>query len=147
LLVLWLYFKKLEIAQLKDDWAENNVKQLADNEILAGLWVLAEKLGIPQLQNVTIEAMHELVDAGRGIPTSSFNYVYNNTSSVSALRRYAVESCAVRLGPANFLANFPHEMLVEIATFYSTRHWALKSSNKFIKPSEYHVPSDISRAS
>jgi hypothetical protein len=148
LLVQWLYFKKLEIVQLKNDWVKNIATQTTENNSLAELWVLADKLGIPQLQNVAIETMHQIYTKVQLIPTNTAQYIYNNTNPTSALRRYIVELCAISLSPKSFSNNpdrFPHEMLIDMVTFYSTRHWALEASKKNINVSEYRVPVDIDR--
>ena len=150
LLVQWLYFKKLEIAQLKEDWVQNKVTATIENNSLAELWVLADKLGIPQLQNVTIETMHQIKAKRNLIPTQTAQYIYNNTSPTSALRRYIVELCAISLSATSFANSpdrFPHEMLIDMVIFYSTRHWALEDSSKNLNLSEYRVPEDIDGAS
>lgn len=146
LLAQWLYFKKLEIAQLKEDWRKDITVAGAENQSLAELWVLADKLGISELQNVTIESMHKIQVAVNRVPVQSFKYIYNNTSQASPLRRYVVELSAIRLNTecfSKFSDQFPHGILIDIVTFYSTRHWALKDSNKNINISDYRVPDDI----
>jgi hypothetical protein len=146
LLVQWLYFKKLEIAQLKNDWVKNIVMQATENNSLAELWVLADKLGIPQLQNVAIETMHQIYSKVLQIPVYTSKYIYNNTSPTSALRRYIVELCAVSLRATSFSesqAQFPHEMLIDITTFYSSYWHDNKSKKCFINPVDYRVPDDI----
>jgi hypothetical protein len=142
----WLYFKKLEIAQLKDDWVTHLATQQNENSNLAELWVLADKLGIPQLQNVTMETMHQITIKIRLIPAGTSKYIYNNTSPTIALRRYVVELCAISLSPKHFSEHpdqFLHVMLIDMVTFYSTRYWSLEASNKILNISDYRVPDDM----
>jgi hypothetical protein len=142
----------LEIAQLKETWPsiKNGTAAIAENQSLAELWVLGDKLGIPKLQNLTIEIMWKIKGVTNRIPTQSFKYIYKNTCPASALRRYVVDSCAFRLNSKGFSKSshdFPHEMFADIITLYSERYWADGKSKESINLSDYRVSDDIDEAS
>jgi hypothetical protein len=144
LLVQWFYFKKLEIAQLKETWPsiKNVPAAMAETQSLAELWVLGDKLGMPELQNLTLEIMWKIVSVTRQTPTQSFKYIYKNTCPASALRRYVVDSCAFRLRSKWFSElsdGFPHQMFADIITLYSERYWADGKSKEIINLSNYRV--------
>jgi hypothetical protein len=151
-LVQWFYFKKLEITQLKETWPsiKNDPAAIAENQSLAELWILGDKLGIPELQNLTIEIMWKIVGVTSLTPTQSFKYIYKNTCPASVLRRYVVDSCAFHLNSKYFSESshdFPHEMFADIITLYSERYWADGKSKESINLSDYRVSDDTDEAS
>lgn len=111
------------------------------------LWVLADKLLVPSLQNTAIDLLNQrrLNDRMSGkLESLFFNWVYTNTSERSMLRSYIVDTCS--FGPLGDLVNvdcYPKELLVGIITVMRRE----KSSETW-KPKEaamtwYHVPEDI----
>ena len=61
---------------------------------LAMLWVLADKLEMPPLQNVALKAIDEISDQYQIVPIGPFRYIDNSTTADSPLRRYTVANCA-----------------------------------------------------
>ena len=55
---------------------------------LVQLWILADQLIIPELQNLVIDKINEISDVTRKVPTALLDYVYANTSVKSPLRRW-----------------------------------------------------------
>jgi hypothetical protein len=97
LLMQWMYSRDLELKQLDEAWIANpDNKYAADEEDheLVELWVLAEKYGIPALQNRVIEAMVDIGSITQCIPNGTFPYVYENTAKGSPLRRLCVAMVA-----------------------------------------------------
>ncbi|KAN0122681.1 hypothetical protein V8E51_001007 [Hyaloscypha variabilis] len=102
LLIHWIYTQKLDITKF-DDWkpAPESPERFAirkQNDSLANLWVLAEKLFIPQLLNLAIEEIEDIRVCSRSIPLSVCRYA----------DKYE------RIG-----ADFPQEMLIDLATVYA----------------------------
>jgi hypothetical protein len=118
LLVHWLYTRKLDIHQLDE------LKDLGDiakkeEKSLAKLWVLADDLDIPKLQNDIICLMEELRVHTGWIPTSTIPFVWENTQTTSPLRRYLLDRCTFDLDESWLRwspSHSPKEMLLELAT-------------------------------
>ena len=108
LFIHWIYKQKVT----------NKKGQPAFQHRLMQLWVLAERLNMPALQNDAIDGIEaRRVDMGEEIQTKTFNYIYSQTNKSAMLRKYLVDICAPQMG--NFKQkvlqeNFPKEMLDEI---------------------------------
>lgn len=86
LLLQWLYTQKLDILQLGDGTTtladvQPELKTKEDMS-LAELWVLAEKLLIPRLQNMVVEEIHNLSKHWKHVTTLCLDCVYTNTTTV-----------------------------------------------------------------
>ncbi len=58
---------------------------------LAGLWVLADKMAIPALQNFVVSKIGEIRKASNnGVATSTLPYIYSKTAVDSPLRHLMV---------------------------------------------------------
>jgi hypothetical protein len=89
---------------------------------LIKLWILADKLLIPELQNLVIDRIDDIREVTEAIPTDCLHSVYSNTSAGSPLRRWFVHQCATQLEPDWFIEHpedFPHEMLIDLAAVWS----------------------------
>jgi hypothetical protein len=94
---------------------------------LSNLWVLADKLLIPRLQNLVINSIEKIRKKLNMVATwpTNLNYIYSNTTPESPLRRLIVHHCATNLAIGSFSTHgnqFPKEMLLDIITFLSTSH-------------------------
>src|SRR6185437_15763736 len=92
LLVQWLYSQSLSphLQQLKEDFGANisneEGRQICAQEdlALAQLWVLADMLQIPELQNHVMQMMQDIAMERDCAPASStYEYVYSNTAPES----------------------------------------------------------------
>jgi hypothetical protein len=86
---------------------------------LCKLWVLAEKLLIPRLQNQVIDRIEATRDEFNVIYPYSVKYVWENTASDSPLRRLFIRHCAWVLDGSWFRSHpeeLPHEALIEICS-------------------------------
>jgi hypothetical protein len=95
LLVQWLYSQKLVILQLTPNDSllegDTHLSQMAEDESLVELWVLADKLKIPKLQNAAIDSMERIRLLTGKIPSSYIvNYTYQCTTANSPLREYVL---------------------------------------------------------
>jgi hypothetical protein len=122
LLTHWFYTQTLDTQRFDTtdfEKATNNPDFRAGIDGMFRLWVLAEKLLIPSLQNLVVR---ELIShrAKTGVtPTLYFNYVYENTSAGSPLRRLILDTCAAFLVSSWYSehsSQFPKEMLLDLVT-------------------------------
>ena len=121
LLVHWLYFQQLDIID-HDDWELNGDSD--EDLALMQLWILADKLIIPRLQNEVTRKMHQLALDEKYVPRNSLPYLYENTPKDSLLRRFVVDLCACYMKPETYSEEheeFPKEMLLELAVVYATK--------------------------
>ena len=115
LLVHWFYTQELLVDALEKD--ENDP---LESLRMAQLWVLADQLLVPRLQNTAIRAIVQLRSRFKIVPTRSIAYVYRHTAAGSSLRKLMVQLCAGYL-KAEWIAinpdQFPAEMLLDFAIF------------------------------
>ncbi|TVY73304.1 hypothetical protein LSUE1_G005518 [Lachnellula suecica] len=117
----WIYTQQLSIIGF-EHWNSKNTDMA-----LVQLWVLADKLLIPQLQNQAIRELHRAqmgpLDVGDPrIPFSTINYLYENTPRGSPLRKYIINMCALYVDEQYYLTNsseFPKEMLLELVVAFA----------------------------
>jgi hypothetical protein len=89
---------------------------------LVQLWILADKLIIPELQNLVIKKIDEICEVTEIIPTAVLDSVYEKTSVESPLRRWFFYQCSTQLESDWFTEHpehFPQEMLIDMAVFWS----------------------------
>ncbi|KAJ5032520.1 uncharacterized protein L3040_009121 [Drepanopeziza brunnea f. sp. 'multigermtubi'] len=144
LLTQWIYFQKLNIPQIPPGSVVDE-----DDEALAGegeaalaeLYVLADKFAMAPLQNAVIDEIENIGLVTRNIPVDIFNYIYENTSPGSALRRYVVMiATSFELGPEISESNHPYEMTIEMCREFISQR-ASKRIKK-IKISDFYVKLD-----
>jgi hypothetical protein len=107
---------KLELVQLNDNSDEDTIVDEEEEKSLAELWVLAEGLLLPELQNTVIDAMNEIRSTNKFIHTVYLAFVYSHTEAGSPLRRYYVDACKT-MHTDSYKSDhdhFPHEMLLEL---------------------------------
>lgn len=127
----------------------NNDEQAAGNEAaaLAELWVLADKLCIPALQDVALEAIYKEQPRTESGQAQILKYIYENTAADSPLRRYFVEVAAY-FTPPDELRKYdgwlPKEMVVDIAACAMERmaHGGLELTLSILDLASYMVLED-----
>ncbi|TVY78457.1 hypothetical protein LSUE1_G006516 [Lachnellula suecica] len=125
--VNWLYTQS--IAQTKDE---------SDFHSLVELWILADRLLIPTLQNDTLEAIDRRRVALNARPVPMFNKVYEYTSPSSPLRKYIIQLAGSGFDLGMVLLTpekYPKELLVDMINFMRTgdqRKW-VKFSKEELK--------------
>ena len=105
LLVHWLYTQQLDVHRATEE-AQIDKPEVARKEdlCLVKLWVLADKILIPQLQNMTLDVLDERRVKSKAVMDSKcLAYICANTSKDSGLRRWVVHRCAFRLESSSFL--------------------------------------------
>lgn len=132
--------------QLADDWDWNNLTlqdTIGDKEDLdlVYLWLLAERLRMPHLQNLVMETIELVNDKGDGVPFKTFNAIYENTTVGNKLRKYAFHTAVAWCRPStftNYPEAFPLAMLIDIANY-----WASKSGQvNEVDHKDFLVPVD-----
>ena len=116
---------------------------------MAELWVLADKICIPTLQNLVIDTMFKASSARNWIPVFTYSYIYKNTNSGSALRRLAVTQTAYGITEENLLEfseAYPPQMLLDLSAFLlriiHMQDKALSPDPCDIDTPGFHVPLD-----
>ena len=80
--VNWLYTKDIE----------NSKKSLPSCEALINLWLFADLVLVPRLQNDAMEKLEVARILRKGLPTTRLIRAYDHTSKGSVLRRYIVRT-------------------------------------------------------
>jgi len=82
---------------------------------LIDLWILADRVICPKLQNQTIIRLDQARLIRKRLPSSKFKCIYENTSDQSPLRAYVLDSCIygkqTQIPEPSY---YPHELLVDI---------------------------------
>ncbi|KAH7363908.1 hypothetical protein BKA65DRAFT_489913 [Rhexocercosporidium sp. MPI-PUGE-AT-0058] len=120
LFMQWLYCQKFTVLQTTPDDTNSldGATEQAEDMALVELWILADKFGMPHLQNAAINSMQAICVDSIGLPVGTFRYLYENTGEDSLLRKYMVKLCVVSGFKGLFRRYsgfFPQEMLVDIA--------------------------------
>lgn len=110
LLVEWVYTKDISTSNDGDGYGD-----------LVELWILADKLCIPDLQNCVINTLGNITykPATKILLGSQLKKLYLGTSFGSQLRRFAVAECARHTKPCNIIAKsglFPKAFLADTQT-------------------------------
>lgn len=107
--VTWLYTQN--ICRDSEGTMKNDITWYT---VLIDLWILADTILAPRLQNHTLEAIDEARVAYRRIPRLLFHQIYNGTSQGSMLRRYLIDYCVNSPRETAEVDNHPPQLLVDI---------------------------------
>jgi len=133
----WMYRARIPFtAHADDDWSSYHKSSeeygahlpKCSKEILVmfQLWVLADKLLIPEVQNLTIKHIHEVAQVCPGPLVDHLNYLYANTAEKSPLRAMVVDKVIWKLGKGywdkRFEELYPKDFLIDVA--YAFTHAA-----------------------
>lgn len=111
LFIQWVYSQSLDVAP------EKCLDNAANTSQLAALWVLADRLIIPRLQNLVIDILNEVAHSRKQTPLWDIPYIYEKTSESSVLRRWIIDRCVRRLTKAGFLEgqeSFTRQSFVDV---------------------------------
>lgn len=117
----------------------------ATSSHLVRLWVLADRMLVPKLQDDALEEFDKLrVEHRLRLSGGTIQYIYDNTVDGSPLRRYvvALEATGYKDMPEDFVdlpQFFPREMLVDMIKYLTKRPatpW-VKFAKKELR--DYHV--------
>ncbi|KAN0104363.1 hypothetical protein V8E51_010108 [Hyaloscypha variabilis] len=117
--VNWLYTQGIE----------NSKKGLPCCEALIDLWLLADLVLVPRLQNDAMEKLEEARLLRKGLPTSVLTRAYNHTAKGSLLRRYIVRTW--KNSKISGSDNYPCQFLVDLVNDSSYR--ACSETGKALK--------------
>jgi hypothetical protein len=148
LLLEWLYHQTTTIRTFSGDFISEHetkdaktVAYFHDQSALFQLWVVADKLSIPALQNSALSQLDKVIKKSGLDIIFSVLFVYANTSKRSELRRYllaviAIEARTEFFENEFFHSRFPREFLVEMGHYLLVY---LKSVGPRIQIQEYFV--------
>jgi hypothetical protein len=116
LLLQWIYTQKVDIGKIAE-----RPEGEAKSQSLVFLWVLAENLQIPRLQNAVIRELQALRGRGEPVSTLSLKHVYENFPRANPLRRLLLHQCAGGLSKwyTDNPEQFPKDMLLELTVYLS----------------------------
>ena len=133
LLIHWFYTQKLDTFVPKPEEGQREeyleVKHSQDMSLVE-LWILAEKLLLPTLQNLVAREIEQRRHQSKAISTASLHYVYEKTERGSLLRRLMVDMCFSHLNILSYMKRperYPQEMLIELVTTFGN---AIASSDR-----------------
>jgi len=129
LLVQWLYVERFNLPTLTPGTAE--FKDDDGFMCLVELWVLADRLGIPDaLHEEILAAFFELMERMQVIPTRCLHYVWENTAADDELRELFLDLVSQAMSPDGFEEcpiHFPQQMLLDLARYQAgkgrKRNW------------------------
>lgn len=108
---------------------------------LVDMWLLAQKLELPNLQNLALESIDALVRAFHDppiFPASELDLIYNSTSEDSMLRKYLIAAGAHCLhfgtGDSGWKDSFTKAFLMDLHDYWCEK---MLSGEPFT--TEYHV--------
>jgi hypothetical protein len=152
--VQWVYSQKLNVTvhtgpisltqqQLLDDPCNHMSPCTKENYYLSQLWVLAEKLMVPQLQDVVMDQFNIIRQTCPEAFGCHLNYIYANTSEESPLRRFAVQIVAwsPQMDYKEFSVLYPKEFLLDLVMVFHSAVPARTQTKKMdsLDISEYYV--------
>ena len=135
LLVKWIYTRRIATTDNDTDYGN-----------LITLWILADKLCIPALQNAIIDQLFKIMPKPgcRITIIGSLEKIYNETAGGCQLQKFAVEVCAIHLKPDDVRETpqlFPTEFLIDYASRFH-RHFTPSLAQQKFDASTYHVSTE-----
>lgn len=134
--VNWLYTQQIV----------NEEGAIPRSSTLIDLWILADKILVPSLQNQTLKLLEQCRKEDGRLSSSSFHRAYESTTEDSPLRKYLV--CACSHGGLAEIVNvdsYPHQLLVGIVNSMRAAsrlpHWMPGEEEL----SEFFVPDNVER--
>ncbi|CZR51124.1 uncharacterized protein PAC_00999 [Phialocephala subalpina] len=141
--VNWFYTQKLDIRQLgpegniKKGQVDTDLKRKED-ATLVELWVLADKLLVPKLQNAIVEEMQRIRLQIHHLPSGCYMVAYEKTQDGSPLRKFLVDGCAGSSVPQGLLKGLtnalPKDMLMDL--FLAAKAAIVNSARKEMRPEQ-----------
>ena len=83
------------------------------------LWILADRLGMPKLQNNVMAIIVTISNVFRPA-WETFEFIYHNTAESCPLRALTTRQCATELDPVIFIVSpsaFPEQLLLDTAVY------------------------------
>jgi hypothetical protein len=126
LLLQGLYGQELSVLQSLDPKSKDKeiaaAEFLQENKDLMQMWVIAEKLKLPELQNMALLAINTMITHG-DVPSKAISFLYDITTPGAKLRYFIVAACVGTLSLGNCTLEerrlFPAEFLFDLASLLS----------------------------
>jgi hypothetical protein len=168
LLVQWLYTKRIqswltdaEIDSLPEDadgfiiFSKDDCVKLGRYSMrLVNLWITADYLQMPRLQNLAVDGLENLRVQWDTIGCNPLNYLCENVPSEAPLRQLIFEHCLLFLPPSVYLRH-PHlflkqmlvDLVIDLKLEYQSNGSQLPQPDPFTDRAEFikrfHVPEDV----
>lgn len=125
LFVQWLYRQELDLFQLRGSPVEldgNSDDCFTEDMALAELWVRADKMAVPALQNLVVSEIIAIREKTNAVAVTTLHYIYRRTAIDSPLRSLMVSEVAhcYQNSHPQFSMNvsfFPKEFLIDLAQY------------------------------
>jgi hypothetical protein len=143
-LTQWLYSENfayhIDLSTSKKGYGHVKKELQEKGDDLVKLWVLADRLLLSDLQNLTIEKLRDIctiITTTLGatpipyfLPLTDFDYVKKNTTRFGGLRRFLVRHCVIKCPPTDYdTANLPHYIIHDAAVAMSKMIYGTIDSN------------------
>ncbi len=129
----WVYSRQIE----DGEGALPSAKELVN------LWVLADSILVPGLQNKAMEAINEHAANHADLPADFFVHLYECTTPESKLRALFVDMAVAFPNSITKPRKLPYEMLVDIVKRNAESHCRQPTRFSKDKMSKYFVDEDI----
>ncbi|KAF8859757.1 hypothetical protein BDZ45DRAFT_725098 [Acephala macrosclerotiorum] len=107
--VTWLYTQN--ICRDSEDAMKNDITWYS---VLIDLWILADTILVPRLQNQTLEDIDKHRAVVKRIPRRLYHQIYDGTSPGSPLRLYLIDYCINSPRETAEVDSHPTQLLVDI---------------------------------
>jgi hypothetical protein len=146
LVVHWLYFQKIDEEICEDKSLTNKQKFVKHQPSIHGLvdlWLLADYLGIPGVQNAAIDMISARVERFSLMDIDNVLKVYRRTNPGSLLRKFYVDIFCWRPIVDNYYLEhshlFPKEMLIDLIIADQQRLRGQSERDSFKNMDNYHI--------
>ncbi|TVY34189.1 hypothetical protein LSUB1_G007684 [Lachnellula subtilissima] len=144
LLVQWLYYQKLTLLPFDENWfpvsRDVEYSKILQDMNLVALYVLADRLAMPSLQDLILETIENLSDKTCAIPVGCLHYVYDNTPQGSQLRKFFVDMTGKQAEEEAFAPakehRLPRQFLLDLVIWHTGR----RAAPEMVEPFEFFVP-------
>jgi len=133
LFVDWIYSQKLGDGE----------GELPCAKELVNLWVLADSILVPALQNKAMEAINEHATKHADLPSGFFVHLYQTTTEESKLRALFIDMFVAFPNSITNPHELPYEMLVDIVKATAETHTRQPTRFSKDKMSKYFVDEEI----
>jgi hypothetical protein len=133
LLLAWFYTQMI--------WIAGRDQPIPTPEDLIDLYIFADQVQMPFLQNDTIAAIISVLQMQACVPTNKFRHIWENTSEHCPLRQLMVDICVWCAGPDIFnIGSFPTEKIcVDVMRGFWLRSRHPMATSPLLNCNNYHV--------
>lgn len=142
----WIMTQQIQDTHITKELPMSYLERIAEEKLqprdLIKLWILADYLRIPDLQNKTIDILAAKLVRLNVVSAAYYNLVYKPTLPGSMLREFHVDSwcwVGIALNLQEHEASMPREIVVNIAVVLQSRIMDPTKPNPLLNSKIYHV--------